>query len=189
MFSFPKQYTLYPLTVVSIMLTVVWLSSDFILIAYCFNIFVRFQQKIAIYILSRSRSTWETMKYILLRIAGIMFAFRLTRFTILWIIMGTGKINYNLVLVQLLISILYGYVIFMALVTIYLLKHDERLLIVYYITHLVSLFSLVQAKSNLTNFLYLNFLFLDSIRISSYCLVILLFLILLFIKIARKVEY
>jgi len=187
--SFPIELATSPLNIGTVMFTIFWLTPEFVVIAYCFHYFTKYQQKIAIYVLTRSKSVVRNLKFIMIRIAFLVFIIKSTKFLIVSIF---GNIGIEAMINQIgpyLISILIPFIALELICIAFFIRRDERQIIIYIVLHLSGLLALIQFKQKFANLL------LYSIQLKSLLPVILISLVLIgglfyiMTFLAGKVEY
>ena len=187
--SFPIEFATSPINIGTVMLTVFWLTPEFIVIAYCFHYFIKYQQKIAIYILTRSKSVARNLQFILVRIAGLIILIKSIRFILFAIVGNIGIEAFINQFGPYLLSMIIPFIALQLICIAYLIRRDERQIIVYILLHLGGLLALIQFKSKYVNLL-LYFIELKNISsASSISIIIIAGLFYTMIYLAGKVEY
>lgn len=189
LFRFPVQFATYPINFSIVMLTIFWIAPEFVLIAFGFHNFVRFQQRMAIYVLTRSKSVYRNLRFIMSRIFLQLFMMKLIRLIVFVMIFRVGV---NSVLDQLGsfgLSMILPLIALELVCIAYLLWRDERHILIYITFHLLSIISLVQLKSGLALILYYNVSTNSALLINLLCILILIGLFGFMTLRAKKVEY
>jgi len=187
--SFPIELATSPLNIGTVMLLIFWLTPEFVVIAYCFHYFTKYQQKIAIYVLTRSKSVVRNLIFILIRIASLVFLIKSTRFLLLSIF---GNIEIEAMISQIgpyILSILIPFIALELICIAYFIRRDERLIIIYIVLQLSSMLALIQLKQKFVNLLFYSIKLNDLFPAITISLVLIVGLFYTMAYLAGKVEY
>lgn len=187
--SFPIELATSPLNIGTVMLLIFWVTPEFVIIAYCFHYFTKYQQKIAIYVLTRSKGVVRNLKFILIRIASLVFLAKSTKFLILSIF---GNIGIEAMISQIgpyILSMLIPFIALELICIAYFIRRDERLIIVYIVLHLSAMLALIQFKQKFVNLLFYSIKLNDLLPAITISLVLIVGLFYTMTYLAGKVEY
>jgi hypothetical protein len=187
--SFPVEFATSPINIVTIMLAVFWLTPEFVVISYCFHYFIKYQQKIAIYVLTRSKSVARNLQFIMIRIAGLIILIKSIRFILLAFVGNIGFEGFINQLGPYALSMIIPFIALQLICIAYLIRRDERQIIVYILLHLGGLLALIQFKSKYVNLLLYSIELKNITSASFISIIIIAGLFYTMIYLSRKVEY
>lgn len=187
--SFPIELATSPLNIGTVMLLIFWVTPEFVIIAYCFHYFTKYQQKIAIYVLTRSKSVIRNLKFILIRIASLVFLIKSTKLLVLSIF---GNIGIEAMISQIgpyILSMLIPFIALELICIAYFIRRDERLIIIYIVLQLSAMLTMIQFKQKFVNLLFYSIKFNDLFPAITISLVLIVGLFYTMAYLAGKAEY
>ena len=187
-FSYPKVLSGNPINIITIISLIFWIAPDFVLIAIVFHRFVKFQKRVALYVVTRSPKTWKYLGFILARIFLFFITLKLIRAILIGLIWQVGALTFIDQGLNFMASIIIPWIAFEILCLSYLYRKDERHIAFYFVVHLFILLILISTQSFLLKY------FIYQIPIENFESILFGILIIgaFFVwmtKSARKVEY
>lgn len=187
--SFPIEIATSPLNIGTVMLLIFWVTPEFVVIAYCFHYFTKYQQKIAIYVLTRSKSVVRNLKFILIRIASLVFLVKSTKFLVVSIFGNIGIEAMTSQIGPYILSMLIPIIALELICIAYFIRRDERLIIIYIVLHLSGMLALIQFKQKFVNLLFYSIKLNDLFPTITISIVLIVGLFYTMAYLAGKVEY
>jgi len=187
-FGYPRILSGNPINIITIISLIFWIAPDFLLIAIAFNRFVRFQKRVARYVVTRSPKTWKYLGFILIRIFMFFLASKLLRAFIIGLIWQVGVLTFISQGLNFMASVIIPWIAYEILCLSYLYWKDERHIALYFIAHLLILLLLISTQSFLLKY------FIYQIPNGSFGSILIGVMIIGILNIwmtkrARKVEY
>lgn len=151
-FGYPKILSGNPINILTILSLVFWVAPDFVLIAITYHRFVKFQKRVALYVVTRSSQTWKYLGFIFARIFLFFVSLKLIRAVLLGLIWHVDILTFIHQGSSFIASILIPWIALEILCLSYLYRKDERHIALYFITHLLLLLVLIRSQSLLLQY-------------------------------------